>query len=111
LVVLFRKVQKDIIGEQDKRYEDLKGDLRDVQSNLRTARREALRAKKHAENSEAMHARCELNNRLLRRVLAARGYVDDSTLLDAEPDESVLKDPSDEELDAELGYTDTKDFQ
>jgi hypothetical protein len=99
LVVLFRKVQKDIIGEQDKRYEDLKRDLRGTQ-------REALRAKKRAENAERLHAHCELSNRLLRRALVARGYVDDDTITSTEFHEPVMREPTDEELDIELGYAD-----
>ena len=86
LVYLFRKVQKDIIGEQDRRYENVKNDLK-------SARREALRASK-------AHEQCEGNLLELRSELHRRHLLPAAALTPP----AVL--PTDEELDAELGYTD-----
>lgn len=97
LVYLFRKVQRDIIGEQDRRYAALKGDLRD-------ARRESLRAKKRAEHAELGRARCDAEMRGLKSALRMRNLLPRELELEDETKPAPYTDPSDAELDRELGY-------
>ncbi len=101
LVALFRKVQKDIIGEQDKRYDAIKGDLRE-------ARRDALRAKKRAEHAEAGRSRCDAEMRGLKSALRMRNLLPLELVIEDEITPPPYRDPTDAELDRELGYDDDR---
>jgi len=102
LVYLFRKVQRDIIGEQDRRYENSQRDLRE-------ARRDALRARKRAEHAEIGHRRCEAEMRGLKSALRIRNLLPLELVLEDEIETAPYVEPSDAELDRELGYSEEGD--
>src|SRR4051794_19686080 len=103
LVYLFRKVQRDIIGEQDKRYALLKGDLRE-------ARRDSLKAKKRAEYAELGRARRDAEMRGLKSALRIRNLLPlELAIEEGTKPPAPYIGPTDAELDGELGYDEDED--